>query len=111
MPNEDNEILKHNPGEKSMNIPFIIYADLECLLEKCIQVKVSLKILYRKKYKHTTSDFSLFQYSFDPTKNKLDYYRGKDCMKRFRKDLKERATEIINYEKTIRLTYEENKSY
>ena len=69
------------------------------------------KNIIQKKNKHTTSDFSLFQYSFDPTKNKLDYYRGKDCMKRFRKDLKERATEIINYEKTIRLTYEENKSY
>ena len=31
---EDNEILKYNHGEKSMKIPFIIYANLECLLEK-----------------------------------------------------------------------------
>ena len=34
MPNENNEILKYNHGEKSMKAPFIIYADLECLLEK-----------------------------------------------------------------------------
>ena len=34
MPNEDNKILKYNHGEKSMKAPFIIYADLECLLEK-----------------------------------------------------------------------------
>ena len=34
MPKEDNKILKHNPGEKSMKVPFIIYADLESLLEK-----------------------------------------------------------------------------
>ena len=34
MPNEDNEILKYNHGEKSMKAPFIIYADLESLLEK-----------------------------------------------------------------------------
>ena len=34
MPNEDNKILKYNPGEKSLNVPFIIYADLECLLKK-----------------------------------------------------------------------------
>ena len=34
MPGEDNKILKHNHGEKSMKVPFIIYADLESLLEK-----------------------------------------------------------------------------
>ena len=34
MPNENNEILKYNRGEKSMKAPFIIHADLECLLEK-----------------------------------------------------------------------------
>ena len=34
MPNEDNKILKYNHGEKSMKAPFIIYADLESLLEK-----------------------------------------------------------------------------
>ena len=34
MPNEDNKILKYIPGEKSLKVPFIIYADLECLLQK-----------------------------------------------------------------------------
>ena len=34
MPNEDNKILKYNHGEKSMKAPFIIYADLESLVEK-----------------------------------------------------------------------------
>ena len=34
MPEEDNKILKYNEGEKYMRVPFIIYADLECLLEK-----------------------------------------------------------------------------
>ena len=34
MPNEDNKIIKYNQGEKSIKLPFIIYADLECLLEK-----------------------------------------------------------------------------
>ena len=32
-------------------------------------------------------------------KNKLDRYRGKDCMKKLSKDLREYATKIINYEK------------
>ena len=34
MLDEDNKILKYNHGEKSMGAPFIIYADLECSLEK-----------------------------------------------------------------------------
>ena len=34
MPNEDNQILKYNHGEKSLKASAIIYADLECLLEK-----------------------------------------------------------------------------
>ena len=34
MPEEDNKILKYNQGEKSIKVPFIIYADLESLLEK-----------------------------------------------------------------------------
>ena len=34
MPKEDNKILKYKHGEKSMKVPFIIYADLESLLEK-----------------------------------------------------------------------------
>ena len=36
MPEEDNKILRYNQGEKSMKVPFIIYADLEPLLEKII---------------------------------------------------------------------------
>ena len=34
MLNEYEKILKYNPGEKSLKVPFVIYADLECLLEK-----------------------------------------------------------------------------
>ena len=32
MPDEDNNILKYNPGEQSLKVPFLIYVDLECLL-------------------------------------------------------------------------------
>ena len=34
MPDEDKKILKYIPGTKSLKVPFIICADLECLLEK-----------------------------------------------------------------------------
>ena len=34
MPTEDNKILEYNHGKKSLEIPFIIYFDLEYLLKK-----------------------------------------------------------------------------
>ena len=34
MHTKNNNIIKYNHGEKSMKLPFVIYADLECLLEK-----------------------------------------------------------------------------
>ena len=50
--------------------------------------------------KHTPSGYSLFTHCpFDKSKNKLDHYREKDCMKKFCKDLREHATKIINCKK------------
>ena len=34
MPSPSNNVIKYNSGEKSLELPFIIYADLECLLKK-----------------------------------------------------------------------------
>ena len=101
MPHEDNKILKYNHGEKSMKTPFIIYADLECLLEKISTCYDSPeKSSTTKINKHTPSGYSLFTHcSFDETKNKLNHYRGKNCMKNFCLDLRKHATKIINYEK------------
>ena len=53
--------------------------------------------------KHTPSGYSLFTYcSLDATNNRLDYYRGKNCMKKFCLDLTEQVTKIINHEKKKR---------
>ena len=115
MPEEDNKILKYNQGDKSMKVSFIIYADLESLLEKTNtgynnpEKSSSTKII-----KDTPSVYSLFtQGSFDTTKNNLDYYRGKNCMKNFCLDLREHAKKIINYEKKemIPLTKKEEKKH
>ena len=101
IPTKNNNIIKYNHGEKSMKLPFVIYADLECLLEKmstCINNPNDSSTT--KINKHTPSGYSIFtRCSFDKSKNKLNYYRGKDCMKKFSKDLRERVSKIINYEK------------
>ena len=51
--------------------------------------------------------------SFDKAENKLDYYRGRDCIEKLCKKLKEHTMKIINYEKKemMSLTDEENRSY
>ena len=111
MPTKNNNIIKYNHGEKSMKLPFVINAYLECLLEKvstCINNPNESSTT--KINKQTPSGYSIFtHYSFDESKNKLNYYRGKDCMKKFSEDLREHASKIINYEKEkmILLTTEE----
>ena len=101
MPEEYNKTLKYNEGEKSIRLPFIIIADLKCLLEKTYTCHNNPEKLSTIKInKHTPSGYSLFTHcSFDKTKNKLNHYRGKNYMKNFCLDLRKHATKIINYEK------------
>ena len=84
-----------------MKVPFIIYADLDCLFEKMNTCHNDPKKSSTTKInKHTASGYSLFTHcSFDTTKNKFVYYRGKNCVKNVCIDLKEHARNIINYEK------------
>ena len=114
-PDQDNKILKYFPGEKSLRVPFIIYADLECLLIKINTCSNDPdKSHTEKKATHRPSGYSLVTCcSFDKSKNERKYYRGKDCMKMFCKDLKDQAMKIINYEKKemIPLTDKEKESY
>ena len=115
MPEEHNKILKHSHGEKFMRAPFAICADLESLLEKMNTCHNNPeKSSTTKVNKHTAFSYSLFTHcSFDATKHKLDYYKNKNCMKKFCLDLREHATEIVNYEKKemIPLIKEEKKMH
>ena len=78
-------------------------------------VKILLKNLIQKKktkYKPSGYAWSLICL-FDDTKNKHYFYREKDCIEKFCKNLKELGTEIINFKKKemIPLTNKEIKSY
>ena len=100
MLNEDNKILKYSHGEKLMKVFFLLLMLTQSVWKYAPFSKQPQKIWYRKKYIHTPSGYSLStKWSFDPTKDMLDCYRGKDCMEKFCKDLKEHATKIINYKK------------
>ena len=115
MPTKDNNTIKYNQGEKSIKLPFAICVDLECLLEKmstCINNPNESSTAEINKL--TPSGYSIFtSCSFDESKNKLNYYRGKDCMKQFCKDLREHVMKIIDYEKKeiVPLTTKEEICY
>ena len=99
MPGEGKNISKYSPGGKSLKVPFIIYADLQCLLKKEQPCQNSPKNSYtQRKAKHKASSYSLSLISsFDEKKNRHKFYRRKDCIKRFCNYLKELATKIVNY--------------
>ena len=115
MPTKDNNTIKYNHGEKSIKLPFVVYADLECLLEKMSTCYNNPEESSTTKInKHTPSGYSIFTHcSFDKSKSKLNYYRGEDCMAKFCKDLREHATKIINYEEKdmIPLAKKEEENY
>ena len=107
IPKQVEKILKYNPGEKSLKAPFAIYLDLEWLLKK-------EQSYTEKKAKHDPSGWAMFtRCSFSKKENTLNYYRGKDCIEKLCKKLKECAMKIINYEEKemIPLTKEENTFY
>ena len=112
---KDYKTLKYNHDEKSLKVPFTIYADLECLLLKQQSCQKNANESYtEKKAKHEPCGYSLdLLSSFDSKQNKHNFYGGKDCIKSFCSDLKELATKIINYEENemIPLTDNENRSY
>ena len=79
MPTKDNNLIKYNQGEKSIKLPFVIYADLECLLKKMSTCQNNPNELSTTEInKHIPSGYSLFTHcSFNQTKNKLNIIEAK----------------------------------
>ena len=101
MPFEDAKVLEFNQHQKSNETPFIIYADLECIIEKIGGCKNNPENSSTTKVsKHIPSGFSMFTVSsFRIIENKHDADRGKECMKKFCEFLREHTMNIINFKK------------
>ena len=57
-------------------------------------------LIQRKKAKHKLSGYAgCSTCSFYDARNRRFFYRGKDCIEKFCKDLKELGTKIINFKK------------
>ena len=93
-----NKTLKNNYGEKSLKTPFVIYADLKCLLLKKQPCQSNPNEFYtERKAIHEPCGYALnLVSSYDSKQNKRSFYRGKDCIKRFCIDRKVLETKIIN---------------
>ena len=115
MPKWFEKTLKYNPGEKSLKAPIAIYLNLECLLKKEQSCQNNTEQSdTEKKAMHELSGWAMFtKCSLDAAENKLNYYRGRDCIEKLCKKLKDHTMKIINYKEKeiIPLIDEENKSY
>ena len=94
-------ILKYSDGMNVLRIPFKIYGDLECLLMKQQSCQNNPDKSYRERkaiYEPRGYSLDLIS-SLDIIENKHSFYRGKDCFKKFSKEVKEITTKIINWKK------------
>ena len=75
--------MEFNQYQKSNKTPFIISADIECLIEETDwRENNSEDSCTTKDSNHISSSFSMSTISsFRSTKNKHDAYRGRNCMK------------------------------
>ena len=95
---EDTKILEFNQHQKSDKAPFIIYADLEFIIERTDGCKNNPENSSPTTARvHIPSGFPVA--SFRGKENKHDVYRGKDCVKRFCESLREHAMKIINFKR------------
>ena len=103
MPKE-HEKIKYLPGEKSLKVTFIVYADLECLLKKVRSCQNNSENPYTEKKKLSTD--------LQDTHG-VQYARLMRQVEKFCKDLKDLGTEIINFKEKemVPLTNKEIKSY
>ena len=83
MPSEDTKMLEFSQNKKSDNEPFIIYADLECLIEKIDGCKNNPENSSTTKVsEHIPLSFLMSTISsFKNIENIHDVYKGKNCMK------------------------------
>ena len=100
IPINDNNTLKYNRGEISLKEPWVIYVVFKCLSIKQQSCQNDPEESYteRKAIREPCGYSSGLVSSFDSKQNKRSFHRGRDCTKKFGKNLQEHTTKIINFE-------------
>ncbi|XP_025162987.1 uncharacterized protein LOC112590644 [Harpegnathos saltator] len=92
LPNDDNKWLSFTNYCRKERIPFIIYADLECILEKTPREEQTSSYAYQHH-----SVFSIAYYvrcSYDESLSAYRCRRDRDCISWFVKELEELAHRV-----------------
>ena len=99
MPSKDTKRSEFNQYQIFDKAAFLIYADLECLIENIDGCENNPENSYTSKVgEHTRSGFSVSTISSSKSiENKYDVYRAKDCMKKFCEFVREQAMKIISF--------------
>ena len=97
MSSEDTKILEFTQQQKYDKRPFVIYAGLECLIEKIDGCKSNPENSFTIKVgEHIPSRVSMSATSSCKSKkNKHDTYRSKGCMKKFCESLRKHTLKIL----------------
>ena len=100
MHSQNCKILQIDQNMKSDKLSYIIYVDLELLIEKIDGCANNpRKASTTKIGEHIHCGYSMLSiWAFDNIENKRTLYRGKDCMKKLCTTLRELATTVINFE-------------
>ena len=87
MPTKDNNTLKYNHGEKSLKLPWVVYADFECLPIKKQSCQNNPNDSYtERKAIHEFCGYSIdLVNSFDSNKTSTAFIEEKIALKSFLK--------------------------
>ncbi|XP_051156391.1 uncharacterized protein LOC127278634 [Leptopilina boulardi] len=85
LPDKNNKILSFKNYRFKERVPFVVYADIECLLEPADDSHTNTSA-YQK---HVPTSVAYYLHcSFDESLSKFNLYRGKNCIEWFLNELK-----------------------
>ncbi|XP_076664755.1 uncharacterized protein LOC143367030 [Andrena cerasifolii] len=90
LPSQDNNLLSFDGHGRKERIPFVVYADLECILEKTEDVQKDAgehKLCTYQKHKVHSIGYYM-HCSYNASVSACRYYRDMDCVSWFVKELK-----------------------
>ena len=103
LPKEGENILKFINHKRKEMVPFVVYADIECLLEPIAETNdenmIPNTVVYQKHVPHSVAFY--LKCNFDDSLSRIKVYRGEDCVEYFVKKMKILAQRIDGYLKKI----------
>ncbi|XP_044019500.1 uncharacterized protein LOC122859882 [Aphidius gifuensis] len=114
MPTEKNNILKFTNYKYQLRVPYVVYADLESILEK-VTDNSNNSLKKTIKQKHIPSSVAYYvKCSYDNTLSKFKLKRDKNCIEWFIKELEELSHNVDNILENIKpmnLTFDEELQF